>query len=158
MWQIVSALVVVVLVLWEHAGRILGFYKPSFLFTTFATWAKDFWGWLGGWYATLSAFLDWLKLDELWTSITDLFKPLLELVFSWFYFFKSYVEVAATYSSPILVVIGSLIILAILGWALNHWNLWPEWLKTNTSWGAFVVAVWVILAVLLLASNSLTKP
>jgi hypothetical protein len=123
--------VVIGIVLWEHFGRIFNFWKPSIPLTFLADQFTKTWKWSGAWAAKLSSYLIHLKLDELWPSVKALAKPCLELAFSWRYFIESYVKVAATYSMPVMVGIGSILVLGVVIWGLEKWNPWPyRWIKS----------------------------
>jgi hypothetical protein len=122
--------VVIGIVLWEHFGRIFHLaFKPSIPLAFLADQFIKLFTWLGAWAAKLSSYLIHLKLDELWPSIKALAKPCLELAFSWWHFWKSYMEVAMTYSTPLTVFIGTLVLVAVIGFGLEKWNPRPyQWI------------------------------
>jgi hypothetical protein len=113
-------------VLWEHSGKHYETkFRPSVILADLATRAQQCWSWLGMWAGVVSSWLARIDLarlfklvrelfGELWKSACDVFKPLVDLFFSWTYFFKGYWNVMLEYAHPLLVPVGGALLVAAL--------------------------------------------
>jgi hypothetical protein len=115
-----SPIVLVGLVSWEHIARKNeSNIKPSVVLNVCVKPLQTAWSWCGEKVAKLSSFYTYLKdvfsgLDQ---TLYDLFKPMLEILFSWVSAFKGYYATMKTYTHPRLIVAGSitLFVLTFIG-------------------------------------------
>lgn len=113
------------LVVWEHAGRKLDFYKASNFLSFLGEWNGWLWNKLGGAFALVSSFIHRLKLYEVWESLCIVVNGIWNLPFGAVYNFAiGYGNELYTYKYQALVVLGSSVIYLIpTGYILKWYNL-----------------------------------
>ena len=119
----------------EHLGRLYDItYRPSFYLWWTANKAQYFWEVGGRIFAIASSFVHELKLEEIFLSIRSLAEPSIRIVFSPFHFFKGYSKVMEAYKFPILITVGSVILVALALYACRRskvgrriCSLWNRW-------------------------------
>lgn len=99
----------------EHFGRLYDFtYRPTFYLWLIANKAQDYWEIVGRVFAIVSSFIHRLELEEMFLTIRIIGEPLFRIISSPIYFLKAYSKEMETYKFPILIGVGS-IILVIFG-------------------------------------------
>jgi hypothetical protein len=105
-------LIFITLVSWEHLSKIHeSQIKPSIYITHIATRSRSVFEYIGKQFGRLSKFITYLKFEELFITITDVLNPLFNLCTSPFYIIKGYTDVVLEYKWPVLICIGSTIII-----------------------------------------------
>jgi hypothetical protein len=84
--------------------------KPSVAIAWFATQSKHLWSQIGRGFGWLSSYLTIVDLHDVWGTVEDLVRPSWNLLVSPFAFFSGYWETAQKYKYPILVCLGSLLL------------------------------------------------
>lgn len=120
MFLSVTIAVLVCTIGWEHFAKNINVgTKPSVFLKFLVSWANWFYEWLGIQFGRLSSFITYLKIEELFDSIKDVMVPLFDfLIVSPFYFFKGYFLIVCDYKWPILIFIGSFVILDLVVWGI----------------------------------------
>lgn len=116
---VASALAVAATVLYEHFGRLYAVrYRPTYFINYVATQMRRVFRAIGRAIAILSAFVEWLRLDELARTLCDLVEAVWGVLTSWFEVVRGYVSAIVEYEwNPLYVNIGSILILGTLSYA-----------------------------------------
>lgn len=113
----ICGLVAVMVVAWQHFGRMLGmWFRPSWVVGKLGGGME--WGFrqAGRIFAVVSAYVELLRLKELAESLYELWTAAKEVMISPIWFFASYYETVAEYAwHPVAVTIGSVGIVAVVG-------------------------------------------
>lgn len=126
--------IVVSSIIWEYiAKRKKSNVKPSVGLTHTATFFSNGWRCLGELAAKISSFYTYLDFREIKEALHDLWKPIIELCFSWFQFFNGYFTTANLYNHPYLISFGSLTLLILLGWLGHYFDVWTKVLPMISS-------------------------
>lgn len=105
----------VLLVSIEHAGRMNKWaWRPSVQILAAAVHCKIWAMAAGRVLARLSAFLDWLRLNELLLTVLVLVWSVLRLVTSFWWVLDGYLETSKVYQHPEIVLLGSVALVAAL--------------------------------------------
>ena len=89
--------------------------KPSAVFKFIYHYLKEFFQNMGKFCAWISSFLTFIEFEELVQVAKDLFEPIFDILLSWIYFFKGYIDKAMLYvNKNVLVYIGSIILIGII--------------------------------------------
>jgi hypothetical protein len=108
-------LVFIFTVLWEHIGKkFTQTFIPSVGLTWLTLTSQNLFKLLGIWTAKISSLLTYVDLGELWTSVCDVIRPLVNLSVSATYFFEGYWQTAYEYSRPFLIPFGTVITIIIM--------------------------------------------
>lgn len=120
------------LFVWEHIARTKGStFKPSVAISWLSeTLGNAFYN-IGVGISKLSSFLTYIKLEDLYKTAHDLFKPIFELAWSPFQIIKGYCETALTYKYPIIITIGSLLLCSGL---ICMWYIWGHYVTFLHFW------------------------
>lgn len=117
----IPILIAVITVFWEHLASINNLqYKPSVVIGFVADKAILMWKFLGRMFGYLSSFITYLKFEALLTTIHTLAWEMWRLCLSPLWGIFEYFKVVFEYKLPILIVIGSLLIIGAVGWGL-YW-------------------------------------
>lgn len=121
--QILLAFIFIIIA-WEHTARLYETeIKPSVSLNFVARHLKTGWEKFGRFCARISSFFIHLKFEELWHTIVDLIAPLWKMFVSPFWWLVGYFSVVAEYKWPLLVLGGSLTIIAMLLWIMDRYFL-----------------------------------
>lgn len=121
---ICASLIVLTPFLYEYAileFELDNWYAPSDALNTLARRLQDGWEWLGRFWAKLSSFLTWIRLERLFKAMYNISDPIFQMVVSPFYFLKGYVETARLYDHPWKIRIGSGILCGLIYYLLSIW-------------------------------------
>lgn len=100
------------IVLCEHLGRTHNWsYKPSVALNSLSTVVGNLFTHIGRAFARLSSYLEFIRLYDLGITIADLLFPVIEMCFAPLYFLRGYLSETVLYEHPILILIGSCILL-----------------------------------------------
>lgn len=95
----------------EHAARLHDLPRLATLLAWVAAQLQQWFLWFGELYAHLSAFLELLKLHDLGVTLLELVRPTGEILLSFSYFAKGYLDtVREDYAHPVVVALGSLLL------------------------------------------------
>jgi hypothetical protein len=94
-------------------------FKPSVGITFLANQSYRAFSWLGRSFAWLSSYLTIVELQDLYRAAEDLLRPICNLFASPLAFVKGYLEFATTYKYPIIIGLGSSILLAVSVYAVS---------------------------------------
>ena len=111
------------------------YYRPSLLFSALARCGVGAFEWIGIQLARLSSFLEYLKFFELWQSAWAIIEPLIQLVASPTWILWGYLKRIQTYAHPVIVWMGSLLLVGIVTWATwstEHSLICLKWLLKNS--------------------------
>jgi len=98
-------------------------YDPAYFLNIISTECMRFFKYLGEWAAYLSSYLTFIKLGDILKAFSDVMNPMLKLIFSPFQFIYGYVSFASLYEHPILVTIGSILIVFIILYIMYRKNI-----------------------------------
>jgi hypothetical protein len=127
-----SAALLFVLV-WEHICRqYKSTYRPSVFLRWCSDTAKSFFSLIGKYLAQLSSFYTYINLEEMKRTVSDVFTPLVELMFSPWYTVKTYLSTAAKYKYWILVPLGTLTFMVLAYYCYATYNKDPTQLWSWT--------------------------
>jgi hypothetical protein len=105
----------------EHFGRLYDFtYRPSFYLWLIANKAQYFWELGGRVFAIVSSFIHRLELEEMFLTVRIIGEPIFRIVSSPIYFLKAYSKEMETYKFPILIGLGSIILVIFGNYAYVH--------------------------------------
>ncbi len=117
----IPILITIVTIFWEHVASINKFsFKPSVIIGFIADKAIVMWEFIGRIFGHLSSFITYLKFEELYKSVHTLGKEIWRLLASPLYGIREYFNVAYEYRWPVLIGIGSLLILGAVAYGL-YW-------------------------------------
>jgi hypothetical protein len=106
-----AAATVLTTFIWELIARKKSSQKkPSVAIAWCATQSKYGWSRLGRGFGWLSSYLTIVDLHDVWGTVEDLVRPTWNLIVSPFAFFSGYWQTAQKYKYPILVCLGSLLL------------------------------------------------
>ena len=110
---LISILFVSGLVLWEHAGRVLkSNFKPSIAINSTIEPLQNWFEYIGESFARISSYLHWLKLDELATTLKDLFIPIVKIFTAPVFGIKGYLTYTwKNFNNPYIIYIGSILLI-----------------------------------------------
>lgn len=80
---------------------------------------------IGKCIATLSSYLQWLKLETLADAAAHLLEPILGILLSWTHLFAGYFKKCFSYSTPLTVVLGTILPIAV---SVTLMALYTNWL------------------------------
>jgi len=115
---------------WEYTALRKNFeYSPSLTINLIADQCIAFWKACGRTVAWLSSFLTIFDFADMFKAAERLLYPIFKIVVSWTHFFVAYVVEMNLYDHPILITIGSLLLLCAICYILYRFNLIPEKIK-----------------------------
>ncbi len=103
--------------IWQYAALRAHWqarFTPAHLLNEVACHAERCWSALGRLLATLSSFILWLELNLVWRSLRALLEPLARLLVSGGYLLQGYLDATFTYAQPLLIPLGSALLVAAL--------------------------------------------
>jgi hypothetical protein len=113
------------LISWEHIVRTVATspfrksIRPSIIFNYVVEIAQHFFEELGKMWAIVCSFLTLIDLQEIKITLADIFVPLINSVFSPFYFFAGFNEKAMSYMEDSgLIYLGSFLLSLLLLWSV----------------------------------------
>ena len=115
MFSIYLCCAFVLIILWEHIARTTNcIIKPSTCITLLGNDIYNLFRFIGGKFAVISSFLEYLKLRELGISIYDVIKAICDLLVAPYRgFFSGYINYIQNLSYAKLVIFGSTILLSL---------------------------------------------
>lgn len=103
----------VTLFAWEHIARTRrSNLKPSVGFNWVVPKVRGFFYKIGSGLSYMSSFLTYIQLGELGQTAHDLFLPVVQIFGSPFEVLRGYWDTAEKYKYPIIIVLGSLVLVA----------------------------------------------
>ncbi len=108
---------------WEYVCRKSGSeVKPSVALSQVATWTYDTFYRVGDLFARISSFYTYIDFEDLIGTVNDLFKPVVDILFSPWAMIKGYLTVARDecYNNPYLVVLGSITLVSLIAMAYYY--------------------------------------
>lgn len=101
-------------VFFEHIARVNDVqFKPSVFVRRLSTVSENIFQIIGEHFAHISSYITVLKIKELFITTYDLLKPTVHLVLSPFYMIDAFIEEAHEYKYPIMIAIGSGLLLSL---------------------------------------------
>lgn len=132
-----------VLVTWQYNTRHVDTpWKPSVAFECTATSFQSLWKKIGVVWAHICSFLARLQLEEVYESIVDIVRPLIDLFLSWSYFFKGFSETAMSYVNVmkpyanVMIYIGCFVLMASA-----IFSIW--WFELLAKLGRTQIGIWM---------------
>jgi hypothetical protein len=110
---------------WELVAlKQLSQFKPSVGITFLANQSYRTFSQLGRGFAWLSSYLTIVELHDLYRAAEDLLRPIGDLLASPLAFINGYLEIAMGYKYPIIIGLGSSILLAVGVYAVPRVRSW----------------------------------
>lgn len=110
------------LVIYEHISRVNNLYPVAPVLNKIADWLCQTWYRIGELITRISAFIEYLNIEEIHKTVQSLIEPLLEIFFSWTNIIKGYVETSFTYAHPGVVFLGTVLLLVALDQSIAYWR------------------------------------
>jgi hypothetical protein len=108
----VSVFIIAVLVVSEHLLKILNVdVRPSTPLSFIGETCCSFFHAVGSKLAKFSTYVEYLRLEDFGDSVHSVLKPISCVVFFWIGIFSGYSDFVKTYTSPYVVVFGTLVII-----------------------------------------------
>lgn len=116
--------VFVSVVLWQHFAKVVEFwFTPVWILNTVRQYCETVFRLLGSWFAYISSYLTYLKLDKLFSSACDVLKALWCMLFVWAEFVKGYYNAIFEYQwSTSTIVCGSITIIAAIAYIVYRFR------------------------------------
>jgi hypothetical protein len=94
------------------------------MFNFIADWSEYIFAQIGMQFARISSFMLYIKFEELFVTLEDLITPIVSIFASPIQFVKGYLDAAHEYQYPIMITVGSIVLIVLVFGLLYKYNNW----------------------------------